>query len=552
MHARRSRSATLPNAADHRVRLRPVAGVAPGAYLTVLYGCAAAALLFATLVLPGLRWSGSVIEVTSTPGGATVSVDGRFVGVTPLTLRVAAGRRTVTLEKEHFHPQELSMEVGGRIFLSWPFPRRDARHAALQLADPEGLLRRALLDLSRTPTISAILTDAADDLAESADRAPDLDDRLLRGGVLLIEDEAGMAALLAAHARLGGGAPFSAAGLQRLVHELGRLADHTPRLPLWLAALLPAEPRAEVIASDWYGAAVEQGRRLAAAPTTAPAPPDSPEPPEPPVQAVSAAGMVFHRIPAGTLVMGDVRRLNGAQEPVLPFETWPHRLTVESFYLQQREVTKEAFARFVAEHPEWSPANRDDLVARGVAAQDYLADWVEDAPPAGRELEPVAYVSAFAAEAFADWVSGQLGAAPDGGSWQARLPSEAQWEYAARGGLRGQPYPGGDRPTGHVAVPGAGLLPVGQSPPNGYGLQDTLGSVWEWTADWYSPTRYLLTANEATADQAGALLAVGSRRAVRGGSFTSDPRVVGVHTRGSQPAAWCTPVLGFRLALVES
>ena len=78
-----------------------------------------------------------------------------------------------------------------------------------------------------------------------------------------------------------------------------------------------------------------------------------------------------------------------------------------------------------------------------------------------------------------------------------------------------------------------------------------LGNAWEWTADWYSPTRYLLTAGSATAGQTHALLGVGSRRAVRGGSFTSDPRVVGVHTRGSQPAEWCTPVLGFRLALVQ-
>ena len=546
MPARRARTTTVPNADDHRVRLRSVAGVAPGAYLTVLYGCAVAALLFATLVLPGLRWSGSVIEFTSTPTGATVSVDGRFAGVTPLSVRVAQGARTVTVEKEHFHPQELSLEVGGRILLSWPFPRRDARHTALPLADPEGLLRRALLDLSRTPTITATLTDAAGDLATTADRAPHLDDRLLRGGVLLIEDEAGLAALFAAHTRLAGGAPLSAAGLQRLVHDLARLADDTPRLPLWLAALLPAEPGAKVIASDWYGAAVEQARRLAVGAPSASAPTDSPG------ETVTVAGMVFHPLPAGTFVMGDTRRLDGAPEPVQPFETWPHRLTVESFYLQQREVTKGTFARFVADHPEWSPANRDVLVARGVVAQDYLADWVGSAPPAGRELEPVVYVSAFAAEAFADWVGAQLDAAPDGGRWRARLPLEAEWEYAARGGLPGQPYPGGDRPEGHVGSPGAGLLPAGQSPPNGYGLQDMLGSVWEWTADWYSPTRYLLTANELTADQAGALLAVGSRRAVRGGSFTSDPRVVGVHTRGSQPAAWCTPVLGFRLALVRS
>ncbi len=546
MHARRARNTTLPNAADHRVRLRTVAGIAPGTYLTVLYGCAAAALLFAILVLPGLRWSGTVIEFTSSPPGATVSVDGRFAGVTPQVVRVAAGARTVTVAKDYFHPRELPLEVGGRILLSWPLPRSDARHVELAPADPQGLLRHALLDLARNPTVARIVTDAASDLVLAGEPSRELGERLMRNAMLLIEDEAGLAALLAAHARLAGGSPPSAAGLQRLLRDLARLAADSPSLPLWLAALLPQQPRSELLASDWYGAAVEQGRRLAAEQPAADRPVESPE------DTVTAAGMVFHRIPAGTFVMGDARRLTGEQEPVLPFETWPHRLAVESYYLQQREVTKAAFARFVAARPEWSPANRAALVARGVVAQDYLADWENGAPPAGREREPVVYVSAPAAEAFAAWVGEQLAAAPNGGHWQVRLPSEAQWEYAARGGLHGRLYPGGDRAQGHVAAPGAGLLPAGYSPPNGYGLQDMLGSVWEWTADWYSPTRYLFAAGGAAAAHTHALPEVGSRRAVRGGAFTSDPRVVTVHTRGSQPAEWCTPVLGFRLALVRS
>ena len=180
MHAPRARNTALANPADHRVRLRPVAGIAPGIYLTVLYGCAVAALLFATLVLPGLRWSGSMVEFTSAPAGATVLVDGRFAGLTPLTARVAAGQRSVTVAKDYFRPRELALEVGGRIFLSWPLPRRDAQHVELALADAEGLLRHALVDLARNPSVAAIVTGAADDLAVAAQPSPELGDRLLR------------------------------------------------------------------------------------------------------------------------------------------------------------------------------------------------------------------------------------------------------------------------------------------------------------------------------------------------------------------------------------
>ena len=81
------------------------------------------------------------------------------------------------------------------------------------------------------------------------------------------------------------------------------------------------------------------------------------------------------------------------------------------------------------------------LVARGVVAADYLADWDDGQLPAGREEEPVVYVSAYAAEAFAVWVSGQLPAAPDRRRWVARLPFEPEWE------LRRPRRPGGSVAT---------------------------------------------------------------------------------------------------------
>lgn len=536
---------------DQAVRLRPVAGVAPGTYLTWLYGAALLALLFLATVVPGLRFNGALVTVSSSPPGAAVSVDGRFAGTTPVTTRVAAGRHTLTLSKDFFQPRDEAVEVGGRVFLSWPFPRRERRHLALQLQDPAALAQAALLDLAQSPGIGRIVTDAAADLAgaEAAGAVGGAAGALLHNAMLLIEDPPGLAALLSARGLLAGGAPLSPAGLQRLLRDAARLDRDYPGLPLWFAALLPRAAAAELAAAPWYRNAVRQYRAHAAA-EGGPAPASAAAAPPPAV--VEAAGMVFRRVPAGSYVMGDSARLARLADPALPFAEWPHRVTLDPFYLQEREVTKQAYARFVAARPEWAPGNRAELAARGLAAADYLADWEEGRVPPGRAGEPVVYVSAHAAEAFAAWVSGQLPPAPGGGSWQARLPFEPEWEYAARGGLEGQPYPrGSEAPAGHLAAPAAGLLPVGQSPPNGYGLRDLLGSVWEWTADWYSPTRYLLARDFAADYRTNVRFTVGSRRVVRGGSFTSDPQEVKVHTRGSQPAAWCTPVLGFRLALVE-
>jgi formylglycine-generating enzyme required for sulfatase activity len=109
----------------------------------------------------------------------------------------------------------------------------------------------------------------------------------------------------------------------------------------------------------------------------------------------------------------------------------------------------------------------------------------------GRTTHPVVHVTYADADAFARWLGKEL-------------PTEAEWEFAARGGLDGATYAWGEElmPSGHamantwqgrfpfentLADGWEGTSPVASFPPNGYGLYDMIGNVWEWTADWYSP-----------------------------------------------------------------
>lgn len=208
----------------------------------------------------------------------------------------------------------------------------------------------------------------------------------------------------------------------------------------------------------------------------------------------------------GTFLMGDEGPL------AYPQEEGPVReATVRPFALGATTVTVAQFAAFVLAtgHRTEAETHGDSLVFSGLLEEQLReaspavaetpwwrqvagACWHRPEGPgsgvAGREDRPVTHVSQRDAEAYADWVG-------------ARLPTEAEWEFAARGGLHQQPYPWGgvrepdgvprmntfpgdfpDGPAGPV-----GTVPAADFPPNGYGLHNMTGNVWEWTSGTFSP-----------------------------------------------------------------
>lgn len=227
-------------------------------------------------------------------------------------------------------------------------------------------------------------------------------------------------------------------------------------------------------------------------------------------------GMMW--VPPGTFYMGST---NGN-----PDEMPQHLVTLNGFWMDKYEVTNEKFERFVkatgyvtvAERKpkaeDFPDAPTNALVpgavvfsppAGEVSLDDQLAWWKyrpganwrhPDGPDSnidGKGKFPVVQVCWEDAQAYAKWAS-------------KRLPTEAEWEYASRGGLDRQPYVWGKEPdignrkaniwqgkfpSQNTAADGfAALAPVGSFPPNGWGLYDVAGNVWEWCADWYRPDYY--------------------------------------------------------------
>ena len=244
------------------------------------------------------------------------------------------------------------------------------------------------------------------------------------------------------------------------------------------------------------------------------------------------AGMVW--IPGGEFSMGETAVSTGlcgdgeASRDTVPI----HRVAVDGFWMDSTEVTTAEFAKFIAatnyrtvaerplnptEFPDVPPedlkpgANVFTPTLAPVPLDNsirwwrfqYGADWRHPEGPgtdlAGKDNYPVAQIAYEDAQAYAKWA-------------EKRLPTEAEWEFAARGGMSGKAFAWGDEPptaanfranlyqgtfpgadSGEDGYAGAG--PVAKFPANGFGLYDVAGNVWEWTTDWYRPDTY---AHDAT------------------------------------------------------
>jgi formylglycine-generating enzyme required for sulfatase activity len=215
---------------------------------------------------------------------------------------------------------------------------------------------------------------------------------------------------------------------------------------------------------------------------------------------------VYVNVPAGPFLMGS--------EKGEPDEKPVHTVTLDEYWIMQTEVTNGHYTLCVNAGACTSPNN------------DYWRDTI-------RANHPVTYVDWLQATAYCTWAG-------------ARLPTEAEWEKAARG-TDGRIYPWGNSPPSttylnHNRTVGdttsAGSYPMGASP---YGVLDMTGNVWEWTADWYSGGYYEVSPLHNPQGPK-----MGDHRVVRGGSWNNNDRVVRSSKRGNYQPDFRHSRFGFR------
>jgi formylglycine-generating enzyme required for sulfatase activity len=276
-----------------------------------------------------------------------------------------------------------------------------------------------------------------------------------------------------------------------------------------------------------------------------------------------------------------------------------HRVYVDGFYMDITDVTNEEFAEFVEATGYVTVAERKPRAEDfpGAPPENLAAGSVVFSPPThpvsldnhfqwwnyvhganwrhplgaesnlqGKERYPVVHIAYEDAVAYAAWTG-------------KRLPTEAEWEFAARGGLAGKPFVWGNefRPNGKwmanthqgqfpvqdLGADGyAGIAPVAQYAPNGYGLYDMAGNVWQWTTDWYRPDYYqqLAAARGVARNPQGPNSSYDPsepgqpKKVQRGGSFLCTDQYCSryiVGTRGKGEVSTGTNHLGFRCVMTR-
>jgi len=276
----------------------------------------------------------------------------------------------------------------------------------------------------------------------------------------------------------------AACGGQDDAEEAGQAAG--PRVERHQAEKTPAEPPVTGAPSAELPAPTVQAK-----PKPSPAPPGPEERP----------GMLY--IPAGEFLMGSASDDRMVYPWEKPREQPQHPVYVDAFYMDTYEVTNVQYERFDATHPRHGMSPCDDC--------------------------PVVRVSWFKAKEYCEAQQPPK-----------RLPTEAEWEKAAKGG--GKPLLGSFKDSAWYSDNSIKRAqPVGKKRPNGYGLHDMLGNVREWTADWYDPGYYGLRVgdNPKGPDK-------GARRVERGGAFFLPRRGVTTTIRYNHPPHFKLYFLGFR------
>jgi gamma-glutamyl hercynylcysteine S-oxide synthase len=502
---------------EAEVHLKPVFGITPGRYLTIIYILGIVTALFLLLLFPGIRNPGAVYRIESDPPGSAIILDGAYKASTPASIFLSTGNRQLRVEHPGFIAQEQTIPVGTRLFGTLFFTRESGIRISLQDDTTAGtILARGIKEYSwwamagqpsEAYQIPMVLSEAALAWTAIPMSRRDVDATEFTSAALsyTAHPQSARDMLRAAALVSGKSAVLTPVSLGLMVDMAWELLTEDPDFLPALASVMPADIKQSIESTALYRGLMDAAEKSASSVM------DSA-----PSGRRIAAGEGFIEFQAGSTV-------------IRPDSGLPAVLEHETFALAETETTVARYREFIRENPRWSASAADTLQAAGLVDASYLKDF----DLAGDE-QPARYISRHAAEAYAEWLSTK---APAG--YGFALPTEAQWNRAAEASARVAARPDA---AALFAQRRTGPSPIATLRTDAAGFKGLLGGVWEWCADPYS-------VHPGTGNT-GRIEYPGHDGLVRGGSWANRADLVDLDSRGPLSPESCNAYTGFRLALV--
>ena len=477
-----------------RVSLPVILGIKPPVYLAVLYGLAVLFVLFLVLVYPGISNPGVIGIFISEPQGAAVRIDDITLGYTPCRIFIPQGKHSIEFVLPGFTADMQVLEAKGSVFGSLFFPSKINITGNLICQDPVGTLANSALEYmywaaAGEPTerfqnpmnLSEGLYrvgPAAKDPATRKSMQGILDNSLRHAVTRASVRDILRAQFLLDNNGLSPSPVTVVPSLQRIVTAMWNNGASA----IWLSEILPTEIAGKFILPDQFiGSSDFQGSTG-----------DFDFPVQIP-SSLNLEAVSFISVSTGYL------------------EKFGRKEILPPILIARFLVSQEAWELFTREKSEWAVTNRSNLIANGLVGEDYLVQPDNPAFP----KDAVSGISWYAANAYCNWLNTKLPSFLSG--WEIRLPSEMEWEYAARR------------------------------------AEIDTGLLWEWCGDPFAPLDFFPVNDETLAIFERAALFSANYpldRLLRGGSWINNIYSADMESRGSLPPDTSSPFVGFRPVIV--
>lgn len=395
------------------IKLKPIFGIAPEKYIPVIYTILLIIILFSLIVLPGILKNGSLTKITSSPEAASVWIDGKRVGSTPVTTFVQKGNKKVTLIKENFETVTDEHIFKGRLFFSLFNKRNDELHFNINSKNGSKVLKTAyneLAEWSLTPSdeiteryrIPFFLSKAVTDYKYSEDFNKKEAKNFLNSSIKMVTNKYILSDYLRSYFILNSDNRMpSISTLKNSLNDLSKVNRKSKNLELLLYSNVLSGIDFNL---ERYQKLINNSKKIIDNSVTSY---------ESSMDSKTIGNYTFNYIPKGEIT---------------PLETnFIHEIKENSFFLSDKMITREDFNKFISDSPYWSRDNIDELIKKSLVDENYLKFENEE--------KYVTNISYYAAREWISWANKNM-KIPAG--YKLALPTESQWLSATLYGATGK------------------------------------------------------------------------------------------------------------------